>query len=145
MFALPAVLVFALSTPIAAPDPPSDKKTELAKWQGTWEVELQLTDGKERPAGERPITKVVVKDEVWEVHFKDSDTPVSGKMELVLDGKIKGLDLTAGDAVFRAIYLMDGDRVVLRVGDAGDERPKDFATSTGSKTGGIMFYKRVKK
>ncbi len=138
-----AILLVVLSAP-AAPDPAPDTKTELAKWQGTWEVELQLSNGEEKPAKERNISKVVIKDDVWEVHFKNSAEPVKGKMKLALDGKIKGLDVTVGDVVFRSIYLLDGDRVVIRVGDAGDERPKDFSTSTGSKTGAIMVYKRVK-
>jgi uncharacterized protein (TIGR03067 family) len=144
MFALSAVLMLGLSTPTA--DPAPDKKTELAKWQGTWAVELQLSAGAEKPENERAIVKVVVKDDVWEVHFKDSDTPARGKMTLALDGPIKGLDLKLDDkTVFRSIYLLDGDRAVLRVGDANDERPKDFSTSTGSTSGGIMIYKRVKK
>jgi uncharacterized protein (TIGR03067 family) len=146
MFALSFVLTAVLGSPIAAPaDPATDAKAELAKWQGTWQVELELTNGAEKPAKDRNIEKVVVKDDVWEVFLKGRDESVKGKIELVLDGKLKGLDVTVGDAVFRAIYLVDGDRAVLCVGDAGDERPKDFSTSTGSKTGAIMIYKRVKK
>src|SRR5438105_4428294 len=130
MLALATVLTALLSLPAAAPaDPPADAKTELAKWQGTWEVELQLTDGKEKPEKERNLSKVVIKDDVWEVYFKESDKPVKGMMKIVLDGKLKGLDVSVGGAVYRSIYLIDGDRVVLRVGDGDDPRPKDFSTS----------------
>src|SRR5262245_46312996 len=37
----------------------SGAKMELAKWQGTWEVELMVFDGKEKPAKERNIAKVI--------------------------------------------------------------------------------------
>lgn len=141
-----SAVLLALLVPAAAPaDPPPDTKTELAKWQGTWEVELQLTNGVEKPPKERDVAKVVVKDDVWEAYFKGGDAPVKGKMKLVLDGNPKGLDVTVDKAVFRSIYLLDGDRVVVRVGDANEPRPKDFSTSAGSKTGSIMIYKRVKK
>jgi uncharacterized protein (TIGR03067 family) len=139
-------VLLALFLPAAAPaDPPPDTKTELAKWQGTWEVELQLTDGVEKPAKDRNVAKVVVKDDSWEVYFKGTAEPVKGKMKLVLDGNPKGLDVTVDKVVFRSIYLLDGDRIVVRVGDANEQRPKDFSTSAGSKTGAIMIYKRVKK
>jgi uncharacterized protein (TIGR03067 family) len=146
MFALSLVLTVVFELSIAAPaDPATGAKAELAKWQGTWQVELEITNGAEKPAKDRNIEKVVVKDDVWEVFLKGREESIKGKIELVLDGKLKGLDVTVGDAVFRAVYLLDGDRAVLRVGDVGDERPQDFSTSTGSKTGAIMIYKRVKK
>jgi uncharacterized protein (TIGR03067 family) len=146
MYALSAVLTAVLGLSVAAPaDPAPDAKTELAKWQGTWQVELELTNGAEKPAKDRSIEKLIVKDDVWEVFLKDSEGSTKGKMKFVLDGKLKGLDVTVGDAVYRCVYLLDGDRAVLRSGDDGDERPKDFSTSTGSKTGAIVIYKRVKK
>src|SRR3954464_5137273 len=106
MFALSAVLAAVLtpSAPVPAA-PPTDTKTELARWQGTWEVELQISDGAEKPEKERNIAKVVIQDDVWEVYFKDAGDPVKGKMKLVLDGKVKGMDVVVGDAVFRSIYL----------------------------------------
>jgi uncharacterized protein (TIGR03067 family) len=143
MFTPSAVLALALVLPAA--DPPTDIKTELARWQGTWEVELQLIDGRETAAKDRRITRVVVKDDVWEAHFKDAADPLKGKIQIVLDGNTKGIDVTIGKTVMKAAYLMDGDRVVLRAGDPNDPRPKDFSTSTGSKVGGILIYKRVKK
>ncbi len=144
MFALTTVLASILAAPVAA-DAPTDTKTELAKWQGTWEVELQLTDGKEAPAKERRIKKVVVQGDVWEVYFKDADEPVKGTIKLDLSGPIKGIDVTIGKNVVKAAYLVDGDRIVLAVGDVDGARPKDFSTSTGTGTGGILIYKRVKK
>jgi uncharacterized protein (TIGR03067 family) len=144
VFAVTTLLVFA-AAPAPAADEKFDAKAELAKWQGTWEVELQLTDGKEQPAKERNIVKVVVKDDVWEVHFKGRDEPVKGKITLVLDGKLKGIDVAVGKNVVRAAYLMDGDRIVLAVGDIDGARPKDFTTSTGTGSGGILIYKRAKK
>jgi|GEM_PF-6511311 len=145
MVALSAILAVMLSVPFTTRADAPDAKTELAKWQGTWEVELNLTNGQEKPLKEQTISKVVVKDDVWEVHIKGLDEPVKGTIKIVLDGKIKGLDVSVGTTVFRAIYLIDGDRAVLRVGDEKDSRPEDFSTSIGSKTGGIMIYKRVKK
>ena len=138
--------MFTLSTVLAAilTAPAADAKTELAKWQGTWEVELQLIDGREKPAKDRNVEKLIVKDDLWEIHFKGGTEPVKGKLKLVLDGGVKGMDVIVGDAVYRSIYLLDGDRVVVRVGDAGDPRPKDFSTSGGTKTGAIMIYRRTK-
>jgi uncharacterized protein (TIGR03067 family) len=140
MYAVALFVALAVS-PTAAPD----EKAELAKWQGTWEVELQLFDGKEKPAKERNITKVVVKDDVWEVHFKDSEEPVKGKIKVVTDGKAKGIDVVVGKSVVKATYIIDGDRAVLAVGDIDGDRPKDFSTSGGTATGGILVYKRIKK
>ena len=144
MFVLPATLSALLA--LAAPaDPPTDAKTELARWQGTWEVELQISDGVEKAAKDRNVSKVMVKGDVWEVYFKGGGDPVKGKLKLTLDGELKGLDVIVGDMVYRSVYVIDGDRVVIRVGDSNDPRPKDFSTSAGSTTGAIMIYKRVKK
>jgi uncharacterized protein (TIGR03067 family) len=145
MSALSYALFVMLSVPTAADDPAPDAKTELAKWQGTWEVELMVFEGKEKPAKDRNISKVIVKGDVWEVHFKDSDKPVKGTLKIVLDGKTKGIDVTVGSSVVKAAYIIDGDRALLSVGDIDGERPKDFSTSEGTGTGGIMIYKRVKK
>jgi uncharacterized protein (TIGR03067 family) len=145
MSALLCVLFVMLPAPAAPADPVPDTKTELAKWQGTWEVELMVFEGKEKPAKDRNISKVVVKDDVWEVHFKDSDKPVKGTLKIVLDGKMKGLDVTVGSSLVKAAYIIDGDRALLSVGDIDGERPKDFSTSQDVGTGGILVYKRVKK
>src|SRR5262245_49022763 len=117
MSALSYALFVMLSVPTAADDSVPDAKTELAKWQGTWEVELMIFEGKEKLAKDRNISKVIVKDDVWEVHFKDSDKPAKGRLKIVLDGKIKGLDVTVGSSVVKAAYIIDGDRALLSVGD----------------------------
>lgn len=144
MFALTTFLAAFLAAPVAA-DPPTDTKTELAKWQGTWEVELQLADGKEAPAKDRRITKVIVKGDVWEVYFKEVAEPVKGTIKLDLGGPIKGIDVTIGKNVVKGAYLIDGDRIVIAAGEIDGARPKDFSTSTGTGSGGILIYKRVKK
>ncbi|MCI0704329.1 MAG: hypothetical protein L0241_24995 [Planctomycetia bacterium] len=142
MFALSVIWTAFSFLPVAAPG--DDAKAEMAKWQGTWEVELQLVGGKEQFAKDRASTKLVIKDDVWEVHLKDTQ-PIQGKIKIVLDGKMKGVDVTFGDTVYRSIYLMDGDRAILRVGAGNAERPKDFSTSGGADSGGIVIYKRVKQ
>jgi uncharacterized protein (TIGR03067 family) len=142
MLALSTVFSALCFLPIA--DTP-EEKAELAKWQGTWEVELQLVEGKEKTAAERTVVKLVVKDDGWEMHLKDNPKPIKATIKIVLDGKVKGLDVTLGEAVYRAIYLMDGDRAILRVGGDKQDRPKDFSTSGGPESGGIVIYRRVKK
>ena len=141
MYAFAAMIALA-AAPAAPADDKPDAKSELTKWQGTWEVELQLADGKEKPPS---ITKIVIKGDTWTVYFKGSDEPVVGKVKIVLGGTVKGLDVTVDKAVVKAAYLIDGDRAVLAAGDVDGTRPKGFSTSTGVGTGGILIYKRVKK
>ena len=145
MFARSVVLGLLCCLPAAAADPAEDGKAELAKWQGTWVVEFQVGSGKEVPATERLTTKLVVTDDMWEIHLKDNPKPIQGKIKIVVEGKSKGLDVTVGKSVYRALYLMDGDRAILRVGGADQDRPKDFATSGGPASGGIAIYKKATK
>jgi uncharacterized protein (TIGR03067 family) len=146
MYALSSVL-FALSyLPIAgAADPATDAKAELAKWQGTWEVELQFFNGKEKSAKDRAVAKVVVKDDSWEIFLKENAKSIKGTIKITVEGDTKGFDVSVGESVFRAIYFIDGDRAILRVAEPNQDRPKDFASSGISETSGIVIYKRVKK
>jgi uncharacterized protein (TIGR03067 family) len=143
MFALSVVLCATSFLPAA--EPADDAKAELARWQGVWEVELQVIDGKEVRAGERLTSKLVITGDTWEIHLKDSTKPIVGKIAIVLEGNTKGLDVAVGKSVYRALYLMDGDRAILRVGGADQDRPKDFSTSGGPTSGGIAIYKKVTK
>lgn len=120
-------------------------RTELAKLQGTWRQQILISNGKESNIKDSGIVKTVVNKMNWESHWKDGDVQKL-EIKLYLDQSPKGIDLSKGDdVVLRAIYFVDGDHIVFRVGDPGKERPKDFGSTEGGETGGITIYRRIKE
>jgi len=121
---------------------------DLNKLQGTWVIEAITQEGKDTPETLREIKRYTIKGDQWRVSFKGAEKPLF-ELRIKMDprSKPKTIDYIGqktDTVIMRAIYELEGDtlKVCFPVG-AGD-RPKEFKSEAGSKSG-IILYKRVKE
>src|SRR5207249_4424704 len=134
----------------AADDPKNDPvKKDAELIQGTWVAERSNTEGTETPKAQVEVLRLIVKGDRWNYSI-GGGAPVfdpAPKFLLNPSAKPKTLDVISvkqeGKSLLRGIYSIEGDTltVCFAVGDA--ERPKEFKSEVGSKSG-ITVYKRVK-
>lgn len=126
-----------------------DNKAELKKFEGTWQLDSEVMDGKEQPADYVKRIRWIFDDKG---HWKVEDggkviftgdmkvsagrTPREADSTLTNEGEHKG-------KVVRAIYELDGD-TLKQCWAVERERPRAFDPKPGP---GVNYsvYKRVKK
>jgi len=139
-FTLSFVLAAALApaAPIRA-----DEKAELARLQGSWNVESIVDRGEAVPA-DKIADFVMTFDEkklIWKV---DKETERSFSFVVRPDAKPKEIDLKDEEKSTSAIYEVDGDTLKLCLPPRGSmDRPKEFSGSAEKKTT-LIIAKRAK-
>lgn len=119
-------------------------KSELAKFQGTWQLVSAISDGAR--ADEEIVKKirVVIKGNKHSVFF--GDDPIAKDVPFKIDPSAspKTTDDMLPDArIIRGIYKLDGDTLTNCVGKPDQERPSEFASKAGSGHT-LRVFQRVK-
>ena len=137
-----AVLLFAPAAWLYAADPPKGDKD----LDGEWEVVSAIQGGKEQPPPERKQLVSIMGEKIV---FKDGDETHTGTLKLDPAKTPRTFDLTPDDGpekgkTTKGIYEIKGDEMKVCHGDAGADRPKEFASKEGSGLA-LVTLKRVKK
>jgi uncharacterized protein (TIGR03067 family) len=111
-------------------------KSDIAKFQGNWQLVSLERDGKKSPADEVNKIKLTIQGNRF-VLKKDSVVVSEGTFKLDAAKKPKEIEetLTAGPnkgKVFLAIYEVDDREQRICFAAPGKDRPKEFSSSPGS-------------
>jgi uncharacterized protein (TIGR03067 family) len=137
-----ALLLLAPAALLRADDAPKGDKD----LDGDWEVVSAIQDGKEQPPPDRKQLVSVMGEKIV---FKDGDETHTGALKLDPTKTPRTFDLTPDDGpekgkTTRGIYEIKGDEMRVCHGDAGADRPKEFASKQGSGLA-LVTLKRAKK
>ena len=145
-----AVVVTTCSlAPISAADPPADAllKSELEKLQGVWTNVSASAEG-EHDDSYSDLLWLTIKGDKWLMSVKKGKPIVEPTFRIDPTVSPKTLDIIGtkkqkGEVILKAIYELEGDtfRYCYAIGDA--ERPKEFTSDPGSKSG-ISVYRWLK-
>jgi uncharacterized protein (TIGR03067 family) len=127
-----------------------DKKDDLKKMEGVWEVGSIEQGGKKSPEDK-------IKEADLRLHITGNkfiykaagQTVMEGTFEIGSDKNPKTLDVKGKDPSGKeektvGIYQMDGDTMRVCFVPEGSDRPAKFETKEGTKAA-LIVYKRVKK
>jgi uncharacterized protein (TIGR03067 family) len=119
---------------------------DLKAMEGKWKVESAEAGGKKVEAEALKDLVVTITGERYELTTKDG--PDAGSLKLDEAQKPKTMDATDTEGldagkVIKAIYELTGDTLRVCYALAGDERPREFATSEGAPWL-LLVYQRVK-
>lgn len=136
-------LTASLAAISLAKDEPKDAQDAL---QGEWKIVEFVKGGKATDAAK--LGAVTIKGDQLTIRDGKRDEPAT----FTLDPKAKppAIDIRPGnagakkDAVIKGIYKLEKDRLTIAFGGDGTERPKEFKSEAGSKTG-LFVLERVKK
>ena len=137
-FAAGWLILLSTATLGPAAEPAADPTVrDRAAYAGTWRVVTIEADGSEQDARDRRIVVVNHEDGSWtlSVDGRELSSGVSRMDPLATPPEID-LEVTAGDGAgttLLGIYELDGDRRRLCFRGADEWRPREFATSPGSK------------
>jgi uncharacterized protein (TIGR03067 family) len=126
-----------------------ESKKDVAKFQGTWQLVSGERDGKKFTEEEIKQSKLIIKGDTSRIPKGNVGTNQEGTFALDASKKPKEIDSTTGTGpdkgkVWIGIYEVDADMLKVCFAPPGKERPKEFATKTGS--GYILqVWKREKK
>jgi uncharacterized protein (TIGR03067 family) len=133
---------------LAADDPKTDTKKELAKIQGTWTTTTLKYNGKDLT--EKYKLTLVFKGDQVSVEGNDEVKMDYAKAAIKLDPStsprcldIKVVGGNQKDADLEGIYEIKGDQLTLCVKVLGKERPTEFASPDGSSIA-LLVLKRQK-
>src|SRR5262245_44898184 len=130
---------------LAAAGPGKDAASERdhTGLQGTWLTVSLVNDGKtlvdeEHPPKEGPVTKLVYDGDRWLVKV-DGTTGASGICRVDAAKTAKEIDILDASGVRNnkaklGIYELSGDMYRYCLAPAGEPRPAEFASKTGSGT-----------
>jgi uncharacterized protein (TIGR03067 family) len=120
---------------------------DLARLQGTWQLQSGVADGERLPPAECAKTRLIVKGRtLWYVEYEDGATDV----RLNPGARPPMIDLTLAQASGRreepvkGIYRLDGDRLTLCLAQPWRKRPTEFTSEAGSQRG-LLIFRRVKR
>ena len=127
-------------------DSPTDKLAdrELAKLDGKWQVVSIEHESVKAPDSQTDGNTWIFEKGTLVTRTTDAgeeiNAKVAWKVKFVASGKRKSLELN-GDRMIQAIYLLDGDDLVVC---GGKELPSDFATGPDGSGRMMWVLKRVK-
>jgi uncharacterized protein (TIGR03067 family) len=127
---LSCIILFLTAAALGAAKP-DDKaaQEELKKLAGDWECTGgELKEEKLPEAGYKGMI-MSIKDDTFKIQFQGKVID-EGTVKIDPTSSPKTMDLLSSKTKqprFRGIYKLDGDKLVICY-DAGNERPKDFAT-----------------
>jgi uncharacterized protein (TIGR03067 family) len=122
-------------------------KDDLKKLQGTWTMAELEINGKPVPEEKLKGTTLVIKDDKYIIKVKDKTFETAFKLDASKDPK--GIDMFFPDGanapkVGKGIYSVADDTFKMcRAQAAGQDRPRDFATTDGSGLF-LVVWKRQK-
>jgi uncharacterized protein (TIGR03067 family) len=121
-------------------------KADADKLQGLWKVVSVESDGKKASEETVKSNRMTVKGD--KIIWKEENKEEEASFKLDASQKPRALDLTikAGDKMelVKMIYDLRGDDLKLCGGRAGKDRPKEFASRTGSGLN-LIVLKREKE
>lgn len=127
-----------------------EKKDEVKKLQGVWQVVSTEQDGKKGPAKDlkKADLKLTITDSTF-TYTGGGLLIIKGTFEIGADKKPKTLDVTAADAEGKehktlGIYEVNDDTLRVCFVPAGNDRPAKFEAREGTKPS-LIVYKRIKK
>ena len=138
-----ALLALVAGLLVGADDP----KDELKKLEGTWTMVSGEKDGKSEAEKTIKAAKLVIKGDQHDV--KIGDDIFKGTHKVDPSKKPKTIDATDTEGPFKGktvygIYELGADTFKVCFAKAGDDRPKEFSTKSG--TGHILHvWKKEKK
>ncbi len=111
------------------------EKTNLRRWQGTFELTLMVEDGKVLPKVELGNRTLTVDGNKY--HFQSGDFSEHGTYKWDVSKYPREVDITVGDGkdkgkVYKAIFDATDQRIMLAFEKANKNRPKVLVATTGS-------------
>ena len=142
----PLGLINSLVCMLIASDARDAGKTDLDKFQGTWNLVSAEADGKKTPPEDAKKIMLTIQGDKF-VLRKDSVVISEGTMTLDPTKKPKEIDeaITTGPnkgKVFLAIYEIDDEQHKISFAAAGKARPTAFSSGNGQL---LQVWKREKK
>jgi uncharacterized protein (TIGR03067 family) len=144
--------IFLATYPLAsifATDAPDDAllKAEVQSLQGVWANVSASAEGVDDDSYS-DLLWLTIKGDKWLMSVKKGKPIVEPAFRVDPSASPKTLDIIGnkgrkGEVILKAIYELEGDtfRYCYAIGDA--ERPKEFTSEPGSKSG-ISVYRRLK-
>jgi uncharacterized protein (TIGR03067 family) len=132
------------------PAPNEAVKKEVDRLQGTWVPRSSITEGVAAKQAELDVLRLIIKGDRWSYSIGGGPSILQPEPRFVVDPSAnpRTLDVLSvkdkGKSLLRAIYEVDGDtlKVCFTVGNA--ERPREFKSAAGSKSG-VTVYERMKR
>jgi uncharacterized protein (TIGR03067 family) len=116
---------------------------DKAAYAGTWRVVTIEADGNEQDARDRAIVVINHEDGSWTLSMDGREVSSgTSRMDPLATPSEIDLEVTAGDGVgsmLLGIYELDGNRRRLCFRGADGWRPREFATSPGSRAVLVEF------
>jgi uncharacterized protein (TIGR03067 family) len=136
-------LTLAALAPAAPADQPSPVARDRAAYVGTWRAVTIEADGNAQPARERNIVVVNRADGTWTMTIdgREASSGTSTLEPLATPPEID-IEITAGDGAgskLLGIYELEPKQRRLCFRGAAEWRPREFATTQGSKAVLVTF------
>lgn len=136
---------------LAQTEEPSPKdaalKSELRRFQGSWQIESMVEDGKKFEAADLKGRTLFFGRDTFLFRREESGIQI-GMLKVDPDKKLKTLNATVmrgpqkGDTLL-GVYTLEGDVLKVCLHMAGEQRPTDFTAPTGSERV-MMVCKRIR-
>jgi uncharacterized protein (TIGR03067 family) len=120
-------------------------KSELKKFEGTWQLESATNNGKHTPEEVVKMIRVVIKESKHSVYF--GDKPAVKEIPFTLDptkNPKTSTDKLPDGREIKGIYKLDGDTLTSCVAEPDKDRPTEFSSKEGSNWT-LRVFKRVKE
>lgn len=126
------LIVAVLACVAAAPPVSAPAKRELARLQGTWEMEALEVNGEDVPKKKLKGTTLTIKGNKYVVKVKDTEHEVTIDLDPSKDPKAIDMYLPDGNdapKLAKGVYDLDGDTFrICRHQMAGEDRPRQIGS-----------------